>query len=251
MANIKVSILTVVFNNVINIEQCIKSVLGQTYKNLEYIVIDGKSSDGTLDVIKKYEHGISKWISEPDHGVYDAINKGIRMATGDVIGILHSDDFYASDKVIEKMAEAFTRYDVQSVYGDLVYVSKDGSRLIRYWRAGEYQEGMIKWGWMPPHPTFFVKKEVYQKYGCFNTSLRIAADYEMVLRLLAKQKITTCYIPEVLIKMRVGGISNGSIKGLVRKTVEDYRALRINGLNLAILTVLSKNLSKIPQFFMR
>jgi glycosyltransferase len=138
----------------------------------------------------------------------------------------------------------------QSVYGDLVYVNKDNSKVIRYWKAGEYKEGLIKWGWMPPHPTFFVKKEAYKKYGYFNTSLKIAADYELILRFFSKGKITTHYIPEVLIKMRIGGDSNKSIKNIIRKSLEDYKALKINDLGSSgVFTLLFKNLSKIPQFF--
>ncbi len=247
----KISIITAVFNNREYIEDCIKSVLGQTYKDIEYILVDGGSTDGTLEIIKKYEDRISKWVSEPDRGTYDALNKGMGMATGDVIGFLHSDDFYANERVVEKVAQAFMSYNVRSVYGDLIYVDKTNSSVIRYWKAGEYRDRLIRWGWMPPHPTFFVKKEVYEKHGCFNTSLKIAADYEMVLRLLGKQKITTHYVPEVLVRMRVGGISNGNIRNLVRKTMEDYRALKMSGLNGGILALLFKNFSKVPQFFFK
>jgi glycosyltransferase involved in cell wall biosynthesis len=247
----KISIITAVFNNRRYIEGCIESVLGQTYKDIEYILVDGGSTDGTLEIIKKYEDRISKWISEPDRGAYDALNKGIGMATGDAIGFLHSDDFYANESVVEKVAQAFTNYNVRSVYGDLIYVNKENSSVIRYWKAGQYRDRLIRWGWMPPHPTFFVKKEVYEKHGCFNTSFKIAADYEMVLRLLGKQKITTHYVPEVLVRMRIGGISNGNIKNLARKTMEDYRALKMSGLNGGILALLFKNFSKVPQFFFK
>lgn len=247
----KISIITAVFNNREYIEDCIKSVLGQTYKDIEYILVDGGSTDGTLEVIKKYEDRISKWVSEPDRGTYDALNKGMGMATGDVIGFLHSDDIYVNECVVEKVAQAFMSYNVRSVYGDLIYVDKTNSSVIRYWKAGEYRDHLIRWGWMPPHPTFFVKKEVYEKHGCFNTSLKIAADYEMVLRLLGKQKITTHYVPEVLVRMRIGGVSNGNIRNLVRKTMEDYRALKMSGLNGGILTLLFKNFSKVPQFFFK
>jgi Glycosyltransferases involved in cell wall biogenesis len=182
----KISVITVTFNNKDYIEDCIRSVLEQTYRNLEYIVVDGGSKDGTLDTVKKYENRISNWVSEPDSGIYDAMNKGIRMATEMLLGFCHSDDFYADREVIERVAETFMRYDVQSLYSDLVYVSKDNSRVIRYWKAGEYREGLIKWGWMPPHPTFFVKKEIYENYGYFNTSFKIAADYEIILRFFSK-----------------------------------------------------------------
>ncbi|HXG30884.1 MAG TPA: glycosyltransferase family 2 protein [Thermodesulfobacteriota bacterium] len=247
----RISVITAVFNSRGYIGDCIRSVLEQSYGNLEHIVVDGGSTDGTLEVVRGYGDRISRLVSEPDGGIYDAMNKGIGMATGDVIGFLHSDDFYADRGVIERVAKAFRSHRVESVYGDLVYVNRDGSRVIRYWRAGKYREGLIRFGWMPPHPTFFVKREVYERYGCFNTSLRIAADYELVLRFLGRQRITTHYIPEVLVKMRVGGVSNGNIRNVIRKTVEDYRAMRINGLNGAIITLFFKNLLKIPQFFMR
>ena len=248
----KISVITVAFNNSDYIEDCIKSVIGQTYENLEYIIVDGGSTDGTLEVIKKYEDRISKWVSEPDHGIYDAMNKGIKMATGGIIGFLHSDDFYPHENVIAQVAEAFMNSGVHSVYGDLVYVNKTNGKAVRYWRAGEFKESLIKWGWMPPHPTFFVKKEVYEEHGCFNTNLKIAADYELILRFLGKQKITTHYIPNVLIKMRLGGISNGNIINIIRKTLEDYKALKINGLNGSrVLTLFFKNVSKLPQFLIK
>jgi glycosyltransferase len=248
----KISIITTAFNNHAYIGDCIRSVITQTYANLEYIIVDGGSTDGTLDIIRKHEHRISKWVSEPDRGIYDAMNKGIKMATGDIIGFLHSDDFYSHENVIAQIAEAFMNSDVHSVYGDLVYVSKTDGKVVRYWRSQEFKEGLIKWGWMPPHPTFFVKKDVYDTHGCFNTSLKIAADYELILRFLAKRKITTYYIPEVLIKMRLGGISNGSFKNIVTKTLEDYEALKINGLHGAsVLTLFFKNVSKLPQFFIK
>jgi glycosyltransferase involved in cell wall biosynthesis len=245
----KISVITVAFNNGTYIEDCIKSVLGQTYKNIEYIVVDGGSTDETLEIIKKYRDKISRWTSGPDNGIYDAMNKGIEMATGDVIGFLNSDDFYADGGVVEKVAETFTSYGVQSVYGDLVYVNRNNNRTIRYWKAGEYRQGSVKWGWMPPHPTFFVRKEIYERYGCFNTNLKIAADYELILRFLGKRKITTYYVSRVLIKMRIGGNSNKNIKNIVRKSIEDYKALKINGLRSGVFALLYKNLSKIPQFF--
>jgi len=247
----KISVITVVFNNQQFIEDCIKSVLGQTYSNLEYIIVDGGSTDGTIDIIKNYENKISKCVSEPDDGIFHAMNKGISMATGAVIGFLHSDDFYAVEDVIEKVADVFIIHDVESLYGDLVYISKNGRRIIRYWKTGIYRKRMIKWGWMPPHPTFFIRKEIYEKYGCFNTSFRIAADYDLILRFLEKQSITTYYIPEVLIKMRIGGDSNKSIKNLFRKSREDLKAMKNNGLPIPLAALLYKNFSKLPQFFIK
>lgn len=244
-----ISLITTVFNNRTYIEECIKSILNQTYQNIEYIIIDGGSTDGTLEVIKKYKDKISKLISEPDSGIYDALNKGIKMATGEVIGFLHADDIYANESVLEKVVNVFMKYDSDSCYGDLQYVDKKNTnKVIRYWKSSNYRHGKFKHGWMPPHPTFFAKRDIYDKYGLFNTDFRIAADYELMLRFLERHKISTYYIPEVLIKMRIGGTSNRSIKNLIIKSTEDYRAWKVNGLNGGIYTIFLKNISKIPQF---
>jgi glycosyltransferase involved in cell wall biosynthesis len=247
---VRVTIITAVINNKIYIEACMKSLLNQTHRNIEYIIIDGGSADGTIEIIKKYENKVTKWISEPDNGIYDALNKGIRLAQGEIIGFLHADDVYANDKVIEKVADIFTKYNVDSCYGDLLYVDKNNpEKIIRYWKSNPYKEGLFRKGWMPPHPTFFVKRKIYEKYGSFNTDFKIAADYELMLRFLGKYKISTYYIPEVLIKMRIGGASNRSLRNLIIKTTEDYRAWKVNSLNKSLYTIPLKNLSKIPQFF--
>lgn len=192
---------------------------------------------------------MSKIVSERDNGIYDAMNKGIRKASGDVIGILNADDIYANDRVIEKVADMFTQNKVDSCYGDLQYVDKKNpDNIVRYWKSSEYREGLFYKGWMPPHPTFFVKREVYEKYGYFNTDFKIAADYELMLRFIEKYKISTCYIPEVLIKMRMGGMSNRSLKNLFIKSSEDHKAWKINNLSGGIYTILLKNLCKLPQF---
>lgn len=248
----KVSIITAVFNNKTHLEDCTKSVFSQTHQDIEYIIIDGGSTDGTVEIIKKYENKISKWLSEPDKGIYDGLNKGIRLATGDIIGFLHADDVYAHDKVIETVVSNMKKYNVDSSYGDLLYVDKNNTdKIIRYWKSQPYRDGLFKKGWMPPHPTFFVKREIYEKYGYFNTDFKIASDYELMLRFLHKYKISTYYIPEVLIKMRLGGASNKSLKNLITKTTEDYRAWKVNNLKRSFYTIPSKNLSKIPQFFKR
>jgi glycosyltransferase len=211
----KVSIITAVINGVETIEDCIKSALNQSYKDVEYVIIDGNSTDGTLDVINRYKDKIAKVVYEPDKGIYDALNKGIKLATGDIIGFLHSDDFYANDRIIEKVADVFMKYNVDSCYGDLQYVDKSNTnRVIRYWKSSKYEHGKFKYGWMPPHPTFFVKREIYDKYGYFNTDFRIAADYELMLRFLERHRISTYYIPEVLIKMRIGERVTETLKTL-------------------------------------
>ncbi len=245
----KISIITAVYNRADVIEDCIKSVLSQSYKNIEHIIIDGGSTDGALEVIERYRNGISKIVSEPDDGIYDALNKGIRLATGDIIGFLHADDFYAHDKVIERVVEVFLKHGVDSCYGDLLYVDRNNTdRVIRYWKSSPYKLGKFKYGWMPPHPTFFVKRVIYKRYGYFNTDFRIAADYELMLRFLEKHKISTYYIPEVLIKMRLGGASNKSLKNMAIKSYEDYKAWKINNLKGSFLIILLKNVVKIPQF---
>ena len=246
---LKVSIITAVLNNRKTIEECMQSIINQTYQHRECIVIDGGSTDGTMDLLKKYENRMTKIVSERDNGIYDAMNKGIKLATGDVIGILNSDDIYNDATVIESVANAIMENSVDSCYGDLVYVDKNNpDKVIRYWKSCIYRNGLFRSGWMPPHPTFFVKREVYEKYGCFNTDFKIAADYELMLRFLERHKISTYYIPEVLIKMRMGGMSNRSLKNLFIKSSEDYKAWKINNLNGGIYTILLKNLCKLPQF---
>jgi len=243
-------VITAVFNGAKTIQDCIKSVSGQIYPNIEHIIIDGGSTDGTLEVIKRYTEKRVNIVSEPDNGIYDALNKGIRQASGEVIGLLYSDDFYAHDRVIEKVADIFMKYNIDSCYGDLQYVDKNNpDKVIRYWKSSQYRHGKFKYGWMLPHPTFFVKKEIYNKYGYFNTNFKIAADYELMLRFLEKHKISTYYTPEVFIKMRIGGTSNRNIKNLIIKSNEDYRAWKVNNLNGGFYTILLKNLCKIPQFF--
>lgn len=247
----KVSIITSVYNNERTIEEAIQSVLNQTYKNIEYIVVDGKSEDGTINIIKKYNSQISIFVSEKDKGIYDGLNKGVHLATGDIIGFLHSDDIYADENIIFNVVEAFKKNGTDTIYGDLVYVDKeDTSKIIRFWKSGEYTLRKLCNGWMPPHPTFFVKREIYEKYGYFDLNFKISADYDFVLRLLGKCKISTSYLPKTLYKMRVGGASNRNIKNIIQKSREDINALRKNNIG-GIHTILVKNLSKIPQFLIR
>jgi len=246
----KISIITAVYNNVRTINTCMESVFSQTYPDVEYIVIDGGSKDGTVEAIKKYKKNITKFVSEPDNGMYDALNKGIRMASGEVIGFLHADDFYADNTVIEIVAANMASHGVDSCYGDLLYVHKDDTdRIIRYWKACPYREGLFQKGWMPPHPTFFVRRKVYDEHGVFDISFTIAADYELMLRFLEKNRISTVYIPHVLVKMRMGGASNRSLGNVMTKTREDYRAWRVNALRRRFYTIPFKNLSKVGQFF--
>jgi len=249
---LKISIITAVYNGKEFLEDAIKSVLNQTYPHVEYIIIDGASTDGTVEIIKKYESKIAKYLSEPDKGIYDALNKGIRLAAGEVIGFLHSDDIYANDKVIEKVAALFNKQNCDSVYGDLVYIDKKNlNKVIRYWYAGSFNYNSLGKGWMPPHPALFLKRSLYEKYGVFNESLKISADYELILRMLGKNKISTEYLPEVLVKMRVGGNSNKNIHSIIKKSYEDYTALKMNNIALPSFTLFLKNMTKLSQLFVK
>ncbi len=245
----KVSLITVVLNNRAHIEDCLKSVFSQTYQDIEHIVIDGGSADGTIEILRKYENRISRWISASDNGIYDAMNKGIDLATGDVIGFLNSDDIYADEKVIEDIVSVFMNYNVESCYSDLVYVDKeDLNKVKRYWKSNSFKESSLQKGWHPPHPTFFVRKELYDRYGKFNLNYQIGSDYELMLRFLAKHRASTYYISRVLVKMRVGGKSNGSMWRIAKANVECYKAWKENGLDVSPFIILKKPLSKLVQF---
>ena len=246
----RVSIITAVLNNKNTIESAIQSVLGQSYKNIKYIIVDGGSTDRTVEIVNKYKDKISKFISEKDRGVYNGMNKGIRLAGGDIIGILNSDDIYTSNDVIKTVVQEIEQNNTDVCWGDLVYVdTKNTDKVIRYWKSFEYQEGKFKNGWHPPHPTFFVKKEVYDKYGIFNLDFLISADYELMLRFLEKHRVKSCYIPQTLVKMRIGGRSNKNIKNIIKANIECYKAWKINGLKINPLRIFLKPLSKIPQYF--
>lgn len=245
----KVSIITVTYNSASTIEQTIQSVLNQSYTNIEYIIVDGVSTDGTLDILNRYKSQLHKIISEKDKGIYDALNKGIDLATGDVIGILHSDDFYMSSNVIENVANSFNQNQCDALYANLYYVDKDDTNKIkRKWYSGNYSEGDFLNGWMPPHPTFFVKKEIYKKYGKFNLQFITAADYELMLRFIHKHKIKLTYLNEFIVKMRIGGKSNDTIKSRVTANLDDRKAWEVNGITPRFYTLYLKPLRKIFQF---
>lgn len=246
----KFSIITVCFNSEKTIEDTLLSVISQTYSNIEYIVIDGKSTDETLAIINKYKDNIATIVSEKDNGFYDAINTGINYATGEYVAILNSDDFYLSTTVIEDIVNLFIKSNADAVYGDLQYVDRfDTNTITRNWISKNYVEGMFYKGWMPPHPAFFVKKSCYDKFGKFNLQLKSAADYELMLRFIHVNKIKVAYLPQVLIKMRVGGMSNSSIWNRIKANREDKLAWKINGVQPHFLTFIRKPLSKIKQFF--
>lgn len=246
---LKISIITVTYNSAQTLEQTIQSVLSQTYQNVEYVVVDGKSTDGTLNVIEKYRHRISQFVSEKDNGLYDALNKGINLCTGDIIGILHADDFYTDKSVLADIAGAFERNYSEAVYADLYYVDRSNTdKLIRKWKSGKYKENSFLYGWMPPHPTFFVKRGVYERYGVFNTNFRTSADYELMLRFIHKNKIKTVYLEKFIVKMRMGGQSNASLNNRVKANHEDRKAWQVNGLKPYFFTLYLKPLRKIKQF---
>jgi len=245
----KVSIITISYNSATTIEDTIRSVLSQDYPDLEYIIVDGNSSDGTLGIVKRYQSSIAQFISEPDKGIYDGMNKGLKMASGELIGILNSDDIYEDPKVISDMVKLVESSKCMAAYADLVYVDRqDTSKITRYWKSGAYKKGAFLKGWMPPHPTFFVRKSVYDRYGYFNLLLKSAADYEIMLRFIHKHGIEPAYLPRVITRMRAGGQSNLSIKNRIKANREDREAWRINGLKPGLFTLIRKPLSKILQF---
>jgi glycosyltransferase involved in cell wall biosynthesis len=245
MKKLKISIITVVLNNKETIQDAISSVLDQTYKDIEYIIIDGASTDGSIETIKSYGDKITKFVSEPDKGLYDAMNKGIKLATGDVIGILNSDDFYIDEFVIERVVREFEKKQVDSVYADLVYVNPENlDKIVRYYDSSHFNPQRFAYGWMPAHPTFFVKRKAYEKYGVFRTDLKIAADFDILTRFLYIHKISYSYIKEVLVKMRVGGVST-SFNSIWINNIETLRVCRDNGVKTNIFKILSKYPAKI------
>jgi glycosyltransferase len=245
----KVSIITVTYNSAKHLAQCIESVLHQDHPHIEYIVVDGASSDDTLGIIEQYSAGIDKWISEKDGGMYDAINKGMRMATGDVIGILNSDDMLASKNVISKIVDCFQDKKVDSIYGDLVYVDgEDTAKVHRYWKGSPYNRNAFQWGWMPAHPTFYVRREIVQQLGGYETHFFTAADFELMTRYLYKHRVSSCYLPELIVRMRKGGMSNGSLKKRLRANRRDYLALKRNGVPFPLFASLFKPVRKLPQY---
>lgn len=244
----KISIITVVRNNKKTIKDAIESVLGQTYKDIEYIIIDGASTDGTVKVVKSYGDKISKFLSEPDCGLYDAMNKGIALASGDVVGILNSDDFYIDNGVIERVVKEFEKSQAGSVFADLVYVKSDNlNKVVRYYDSSHFTPQRFAYGWMPAHPTFFVRRWVYEKYGLFRTDLKIAADFDILARFLYTHKISYSYMKEVLVKMRLGGVST-SFSSIWINNIEQLRICRQNSIDTNIFKIISKYPSKLMGF---
>jgi len=246
----RVSVITASFNSSSTLKATLDSFRSQNYQDKELIVIDGCSTDGSLEIIKASGNNVSRWVSEPDSGIYDALNKGINMATGDIIGFLHSGDTYAGTEILEKLAFHFIQDRADAVYGDLRYVnSEKRENIVRYWKSGVFYPGILSKGWMPPHPTLYMRREVYRQHGLFDLGFTIAADYDLMLRVLLQPGIRINYIPEVLIDMETGGLSNGSLGNIARKSLEDLRAIRKNGMKNSLWVLARKNLSKLGQFF--
>jgi glycosyltransferase involved in cell wall biosynthesis len=245
----KVSVITVVFSNQASIHDAINSVLSQKNVDIEYIVVDGGSKDGTVEAVLSFGDKISKFVSEPDEGVYFALNKGIAMASGEIIALLHSDDFYAHPWVLSQVVEAFEKTACDAVYSNLYYVKgSNPNKIVRLWDSGDYRKEEFYNGWMPPHPAFFSRRDVYDRFGGFNTQLKSAADYELMLRLIFKNNIKVHYIPKFFVMMRTGGASNRSLWNRLKANIEDRKAWHINGLTPKWYTLLMKPLVKLFQY---
>jgi glycosyltransferase involved in cell wall biosynthesis len=243
----KISVITVCFNAVSTIASSILSVIEQDYENVEYIVIDGGSTDGTIDVISRYSANISCFISESDAGIYDAINKGINQATGDVIGLLHANDCFAANDVLTLIAKTISEKKVDAVYSNLIFCNTKGA-IVRRWKSAKVNQLLLEMGWMPPHPTLYIKKEIYNRYGNYRLDFGTAADYELILRFFYRYKIKTCYIDTVFIKMLTGGISNKSILNHVTANVNDFKAMKIHRLRAPFIAIILKPLQKVFQY---
>ena len=245
----KISLITPSYNSALTIARTIESVIAQNYSDLEYIIIDGASTDNTKDIVLNYQKQINiKFISEPDSGIYEAMNKGINLASGEVVGILNADDMFDNENVLTNVATAFNDNKIAGVYGDVKYFSDDVNKITRYWRAGEYSEDKLNNGWIIPHPALFLRRSVYEKYGVFRTDFRLAGDYEFILRILKIHKINLQYIPEVLARMYNGGASGSSLKQRMKGWRELRLAWRVNGLETPLFFITRRVLSKLGQF---
>ncbi len=250
--SLKISVISVTWNCIATVDDCLASVSEQTYANCEHVVIDGASIDGTAEFLEGKRSRLAVLVSEPDKGIYDALNKGISRSTGDVVGFLHADDLYAHAGVLADVAHAFDDPTVCAVYGDLQYVKQtDPSQVVRHWESAPFTARRLATGWMPPHPTLYVRREWYERIGGFDTRYRIAADYFSILQLFSHPGFKAVYLPQVMVKMRLGGASNRSIKNMIRKSAEDFDALRRSGFGPlgSVIALVSKNLSKVGQFF--
>lgn len=247
----KVSIITVCLNSSETIENTIKSILSQDYDDIEYTIVDGVSTDGTLDILARYRNRIQNCISEPDNGIYSAINKGIKLSTGDIIAILNSNDVYADNKILSNMVEFIKCNDLDAAYGDLVYVDHNNiNRVTRFWKTGEYKRGAFSHGWVIPHPTFFCQRRFFEEFGYFKEEFQIAADFELMLRFIEKHQIKVGYIQKVIVKMRRGGKAN-ILRGMICGNREIIKSFRLNNLCISPLFFIHKPITKISQLLTR
>lgn len=248
MKDLKISLITVSYNAENTISRCIESVIGQNFKNIEYIIIDGGSTDKTTQIIAQYKEYTSIFLSEPDKGIYDAMNKGINLASGDIIGMLNADDYFADSSVLSAVADAFARQNANITYGDLDYINTQGN-IVRKWRSGMYTNSMFKRGWMPPHPTFYCKRSLFKQYGFYSLEYGTAADYELMLRFMYLNKIAAFYIKKVMVKMSTGGASNKTLNNRIKGLFFDLKAMRNNKIPFPAITLILKPLRKIIQYF--
>lgn len=247
----RISVITVCFNAVDTIADTLESVATQTHTDIEHIVVDGASADGTLDVVKRYKH-VFKVISEPDQGIYDAMNKGLRLASGEVIGLLNADDVYADDQVLERVAANMRRDGLDALFGDAEFVSPGrADRPVRRYRSERFSPGRIAWGWMPAHPTLFLRRQVYERFGLFRTDYRIAGDFELVARIFRGDTLRYRHVPEVLVRMRTGGVSTGGWRNTLLLNREVLRACKENGISTSLPKILSKYPAKLLEFIRR
>lgn len=244
----KISIITSTYNSEKTVQETLESILNQTHQDIELLIIDGKSKDNTLEIVRRYERlfqGRLRYISEQDKGIYDAMNKGIQMATGDVVGILNSDDLYMDNKVVEDIANAFVQTNVDAIYGNLIFVDEDDtSKIVRVWKGSQYEPGSFLNGWHPAHPTFYVRRDIYEKYGLFDISFDVSADFELMLRFIEKHRISNRYLDRTFIKMRMGGESTGSIKKIITGNRNVLRAFEKNGFKVSIVYPIKRLLPK-------
>lgn len=247
----KISVITVCYNSAETIQDTLTSIANQDYSDVEHIVVDGGSKDDTVAMVKAAS-SVTRFISEPDNGIYDAMNKGIAMASGDIVGTLNADDFYIDNTVLSQVANVFSDPSVDICYADLVYVyAKNTNRILRYWQSRPFEQGLFKKGWMPAHPTFFVRREVYEQWGNFNLDFPRQADFELTMRFLEVNQLKSVYIPRIWVRMRAGGASNNSIRGIIKGNIEAYRACKLHRLEVGPFFIARKILSRIPQFFRR
>jgi glycosyltransferase involved in cell wall biosynthesis len=250
MNNPLISIITVSFNSRKTICDTIESVLNQTYQNIEYIIIDGASKDGTIELVQSYGNKISKFISEPDHGLYDAISKGINLATGNIIGVLNSDDYFTNNTIVEKIVSSFENNEIDAVFGDIQFVHPhELSKIVRYYSSSRFSVEKFKYGFMPAHPSFYVKKEFYIKLGLYKTDYKIAGDYELLIRFLYSNKLNYKYLGFPFVTMRTGGVSNQSLVSILTLNKEIKRACSENGIKTNYLKIYSKYARKIVEYF--